>query len=406
MAEAPTAENGKNIVMVQSENGPTPESLEMIRRLIAFDTTSRNSNLDLIDFVRDFLAGLGIDSRLTYDDQRRKANLYATLGPSDRGGVLLSGHTDVVPVDGQEWHSDPFSATQRDGRLYGRGTCDMKGFVAICLAMAPEFLRRGLETPIHYAFTYDEEVGMHGARRLIAQLKEMPIQPALCVVGEPTEMEVVTAHKGKLSIRCRVHGYEAHSSIADRGANAVEAAAEVVAYLKGMARRFRDHGPFDRDYDPPYTTVHTGVIAGGTALNIVPSHCSFDFEIRHLPGDDPRRLVEEVKAYAETVLLPEMRAVSPDTGFEWEELASFAGLDTPEDAEVTRVVQALSGQNPTGKVSFGTEAGLFQECGIPTIVCGPGSIRQAHKPDEFIALEQVVQCEAFLRRLMDRVCQA
>lgn len=379
-------------------------SLDMIRRLVAFDTTSRNSNLALVEFVRDYLAGLGIESRLVYDEGGGKANLYATLGPDDRPGIALSGHTDVVPVDGQDWQTDPWRVTERDGRLYGRGTADMKSFLAIALAMAPEFLERGLKTPIHLVFSYDEEVGCVGVRRLLEVLRDMPIRPAACIVGEPTEMKVVVAHKGKKSVRCRVRGFECHSSLAPRGVNAIEYAAEVIAYLRRMAQRIAAEGASDPDYDIPHTTVHTGVVQGGTALNIVPKDCYFDFEFRYLPGDDPEALFDEVRRFAERELEPAMRAVAPETGFSWEEISAFPGLDTPTDAEIVGLAKALSGSNATGKVAFGTEAGLFQSIGIPAIICGPGSIDQAHKPDEFVSLEQVALCERFLRRLMDRVC--
>jgi len=381
---------------------PSPSSLAMLRRLIAFDTVSRNSNLDLIHWIADYLRDHGVESRLVHDETGKKANLYATVGPEDRPGYLLSGHTDVVPIDGQEWHSDPFTLIEHDGRLYGRGTSDMKSFVAVALAMLPEFRRRGLKTPIHYAFSYDEEVGCIGVRRLLAELAGMAVKPRLCIVGEPTDMKVITAHKGKVSYRCDVRGLEAHSSLAHLGVNAVEAAAEIVARLKTMARQHRDHGPFDHDFAPPYTTVHTGTITGGTALNIVPRDCSFAFEFRFLPDDDPAALFQEIERFARSTIEPEMHAVSRDTGVRFTVTSQSPGLDTDDAAEVTTLAKALSQSNASGKVSFGTEAGLFQEAGIPTVVCGPGSIEQAHKPDEWVSLEQVALCEAFLQRLLER----
>ncbi|MBX6369569.1 MAG: acetylornithine deacetylase [Rhodospirillales bacterium] len=375
----------------------------MIRTLVGFDTTSRESNLALIEWVRDYLAGHGVASELFFDEERRKANLFATIGPKDRGGIALSGHTDVVPVDGQDWSTDPFALAEKNGRLYGRGTADMKSFLAVALALVPEFVGRELATPIHLALSYDEEVGCLGVRRMIAGLEGRPDKPRLCIVGEPTEMKPVIGHKGKRSLRCHVHGYECHSALAHEGVNAVEAAAEIVAYLKSMARRFRDEGPYDPDFVPPYTTVHTGRISGGTALNIVPKDCRFDFEFRFLPGVDPEALVEEVVRFASTRVEPEMKSVRPETGIQFEELTSFPGLAIDAEEEITQLVFALTGANATGKVSFGTEAGLYQKAGIPTVVCGPGSIDQAHKPDEFISLEQVRACEGFLRRLLDRV---
>ncbi|HEV2673416.1 MAG TPA: acetylornithine deacetylase [Aliidongia sp.] len=382
-----------------------PTSIEMITKLVGFDTTSRDSNLALIDWVEGYLADLGIKSDRSWDADRRKANLFATIGPEDKPGIVLSGHTDVVPVDGQDWTSDPFELVQKDGKLYGRGASDMKGFLGVVLAKTPEFVRRQPKTPLHLAFTYDEEVGCLGVRTLLADLARRPVRPRACVVGEPTLMKPVIGHKGKQSVRCHVHGLECHSALAHQGVNAVEAAAELVAYLKGMARRFRDQGPFDPDYSPPYTTVHTGKIQGGTALNIVPKDCSFDFEFRYLPSEDPAMLFGEVQRFAAEKLLPEMRAISAAAGFDFQELSGMAGLDMSSEDEVTRLVMQLSGANGTGKVSFGTEGGLYQEFGIPTIVCGPGSIEQAHKPDEWIEIEQLVAAERFMDRLLDHAAQ-
>jgi acetylornithine deacetylase len=385
-------------------NVTAPASIEMIRKLIGFPTVSRESNLELIHFARDYLRDLGAESRLTYDDDRRKANLFATLGPAGEAGIVLSGHTDVVPVDGQAWDTDPFQLTEKDGKLYGRGTCDMKSFVAVALALAPEFARRGLKTPLHFAFSYDEEVGCTGVGRMIADLARAGIRPLSCIVGEPTMMRPVIAHKGKQGFRCAVRGYACHSAYAPQGVNAVEAAAEAVAFLKSMARRHRDRGPYDRSFDIAHTTVHTGVIRGGTALNIVPHECVFDFEFRHLPGDDPDQLLAEFKHYVATRLEPEMRAVHPDTGFAIMPLSVLPVLDNSPEAEIVGLAQELSGNHDIGKVSFGTEGSQFQRAGIPTVVCGPGSIEQAHKPNEFVAIDQVLKCERFMRRLADRIC--
>jgi acetylornithine deacetylase len=383
---------------------PSAQSIEMIERVIAFPTVSRDSNLNLIEFIRDYLSGLGVQSHLTYDEDGRKANLYATLGPTDRPGIMLSGHTDVVPVDGQAWDSDPFQVVEKDGRLYGRGTSDMKTFIALALAKAPEFLERGLETPIHFAFSYDEEVGCLGVRGLIDALKHLDVMPKLCIVGEPTEMQVVNAHKGKHSFTCTVRGLEAHSSLTHAGVNAVEAGAEIVAFIKRLARRKRDHGPFDADFTPPYTTIQTGTFEGGTAVNIVALDARFLFEWRFLPDDDPDELLAEIEAFIAEEILPEMHAVSKDTGVTIERISYIPGLSTAADSDVVALAKALSGANDTIKVSFGTEGGLFQEAGIPSIVCGPGSIEQAHKPNEFITLDQVAKGEAFMDRLMERVC--
>lgn len=384
-------------------SGTALSSTDMIGRLVGFDTTSRNSNLALIDFVRDYLDGWGVRSELVFDAERRKANLYATIGPEDKGGIVLSGHTDVVPVDGQPWDSDPFALKETDERLYGRGTCDMKSFVAVALALVPEFLTRGLKTPVHFAFSYDEEVGCLGVRGLLAELRQRPVKPRGCIVGEPTLMRPVIAHKGRKSIRCRIHGKEAHSALTHEGVNAVEVAAEIVTYLRGMARRKREQGPFDPDFAPPYTTIHTGVLKGGTALNIVPRDCELEFEFRNIPGDDLEVLAAEVRRYAETTLLPEMRRVNAATGIVFEEINTTRGLVTSPDEEIVHLAQRLSGANALGKVSYGTEAGLFQAEDIPTVICGPGSMEQGHKPNEFVSREQVRACEAFMRRLMDHL---
>jgi len=378
----------------------------MIDLLIGFDTTSRNSNLDLIHDVRDYLGGLGVESHLTFDDDKRKANLYATLGPTDRGGIALSGHTDVVPIDGQEWSSDPWTVVERDGRLHGRGTCDMKGFIAIALAHAPRFLERDIQTPIHLCLSYDEETGCMGVPKLIAWLNQQAVKPRVCIVGEPTDMKVIVGHKGKMSCRARVRGLECHSSLTPHGVNAIQAAAKVVTKIAEMAARKAEEGPFDEDYDVPYSTLHCGTIQGGSAANIVPLECSFEFEMRCLPADDAEALFAEIKAYARDEIEPAMKAIAPESGFNWEETTFHPGLDMALDSEVVALAKALTGANDTGKVAFGTEASLFDQGGIPTVVCGPGSIDQAHKPDEYVSLEQLALCERFMTRLLDRVSPA
>jgi len=379
----------------------TLSPVAMIRKLVGFDTTSRESNLALIEFARDWLDGFGIKSELVLDGSKRKANLFATIGPEDKPGILLSGHSDVVPVDGQDWHSEPFKATEKDDRLYARGSSDMKSFIAVALALVPDFVAAKPKTPIHLGITYDEEVGCLGVRPLIAALAKRRVKPRLCIIGEPTMMQPVIANKGKHSYACRVRGHESHSALAHVGVNAVETAAEIVAHLKAMARRRRADGPFDNAFMPPYSTIHVGTIQGGTALNIVPRDCRFEFEIRDLPGDDAGAVRAEIERFAQS-LLPEMRAVSGDTAIEFDELNITPPLSTAPDAEIAQLAQALSGANATGKVSYTTEGGLYQQGGIPTVICGPGSIEQAHRPDEFIALDQVKQCEAFMRRLIER----
>ena len=381
-------------------------SVEMLRKLIAFPTVSRDSNLDLIHYVRDFLKPYDADIRLTHDDEKRKANLFATLGPRGEGGIVLSGHTDVVPTEGQAWDTNPFEMVEKDGRLYGRGASDMKGFIACVLALVPEFMERGMKTPLHLAFSYDEEVGCLGVGRLIADIMRSGVRPNACIVGEPTEMRPVIAHKGKKGYRCTVRGLAGHSAYAPNGVNAVEYAAEAITFLKNLARRHRDQGPYDRSFDVAHTTVHTGVMRGGTALNVIPHDCTFDFEFRHLPGDDPDRLLHEFKDYVRTRLEPEMRAVHAAAGFVIEPLSEIPVLDTGPEAEVVALAQELSGSSEIGKVSFGTEGSQFHRAGIPTVVCGPGSIAQAHKPNEYVDLDQITRCEDFLRRLMERMCKA
>lgn len=382
-----------------------PKSLDLIHDLIAFDTTSRESNLELIDYVDAYLGKLGVETLRVYDDEKSKANVYATLGPQDKSGILLSGHTDVVPVDGQNWTSDPFTLREADEKLFGRGTADMKGFIAIALAYAPEMLKRGLKTPIHLAFSYDEEIGHLGARRLVEIIRDMPVRPAMCIVGEPTGMDVIVAHKGKRKMRVHVRGLEAHSSLAPHAVNAIEYAAELIAHIKGIARRIEKEGPFDDKFDLTHSTIQVGVIQGGVSLNIVPNSCVFEFEIRHLPDDDPTPYVTEIETFAREQLEPAMQAIDPATGFTFEDIGTNLSLNIDPGEDIVALVKRLTGRNNHGKVAFGTEAGLFMErAGIPTVVCGPGHIAQAHKPDEFISLEQIAKGEDFMERLMDYAC--
>ena len=382
---------------------------EMIRTLVAFDTTSRESNLALIDWVRTYLEARGAHCVLTFDDDRRKANLFATLAARDgnatTGGIVLSGHTDVVPVDGQPWDTNPFAATLIGDKVFGRGVADMKCFSATGLAFVPEFVRRGLARPLHFALSYDEETGCIGVRRLIDDIVRRGVRPLGCIVGEPTGMELVVAHKGRTSWRCRVRGHEAHSSLTPLGVNAVQIACEIVTYLTNMARGFRDHGAHDDAYDVPYTTVHTGVISGGTALNIVPRDCHFDFEIRHLPFDDPAELIAEVRDYARR-FLPEMQKVAPDAAIEFDLLSTLPGFDTHGESAIAQLGRTCSGAHDHRKVSFGAEASLFHDATIPAVICGPGHIAQAHQPNEWVALEQLERCATFMKRLADRICVA
>jgi acetylornithine deacetylase len=382
-------------------------SLALIRKLVSFDTTSRASNMALIDWVRAYLDRHGVASTLTFDDAGGKANLFATIpardGNASTGGIVLSGHTDVVPVDGQPWDTDPFEVTLKGDRLYGRGVTDMKSFSAVGLSFVPEFVHRGLREPLHFALSYDEEVGCIGVRRLIADIGARGISPAGCIVGEPTGMQLVVAHKGKKAWRCRVRGFEAHSSLTPYGVNAVQIACEIVAWIARRARAFRDAAAKDDAYDVPYTTVHVGTIHGGTALNIVPRDCTFDFEIRHLPFDDPEAFFAEVAAFAESHR-PAMHAVAADTYIQFDLLSTLPGFDTHEGSAITALGGACNGTHEFGKVSFGTEAALFHNANVPTVICGPGHIAQAHQPNEWVTLDQIARCEAFMRRLADQVC--
>jgi acetylornithine deacetylase len=380
---------------------------DILARLVSFDTTSRNSNLALIDFVRDYLDRLGVGSELVFDESGSKANLVATLGPKEPPGLVLSGHTDVVPVDGQDWSSDPFVCTEVDGRLYGRGTADMKGFVATVLALVPEFLERRLRAPVHLALSYDEELGCKGAPRLLDRLTgQLPALPFGCVVGEPTGMVVANGHKGKTGYECIVTGLASHSALNHLGVNAIEIAAEMIVRLRGRNLEFRTNGPFQAGFEPPHCTVSTNVIEGGTALNIVPAACRFEFEFRTLPGQDPAALLREVQAFAEAELLPEMRARHPEAAIEWRELMRYPALGGVGDSAIERLCTALAGGGPPAKVAFGTEAGLFAERGIASVVCGPGDMTVAHKPDEYVELAELERCAGFLRRLVERAVAA
>ena len=380
--------------------------IDMIKALIAFDTTSRDSNLALINFVQEYLAGHGIDSTLIHDDTGEKANLFATVGPKDVAGIALSGHTDVVPVDGQDWTSDPFSVVEKDGRLYGRGTADMKSFFAIGLALVPEFLAQPLAMPIHFALSYDEEIGCLGAPRMIDKLGDMAAMPMACIVGEPTNMAVVNAHKGVYGFRTTVSGLEQHSSATHRGVNAVQNAARLIAFLTDLAEEMRDErAEADSGFEPPYTTIHVGTVQGGTAQNIVPRECSFSWEYRLMPGADADEIRDRFNAYVETRILPAMHAVSTETGVATEAGAMVPGLVPEDGSPAEELVLKLAQRNATEVVAYGTEAGQFQEAGVPTVICGPGDIAQAHKPDEFIELSQVEQCIGFMRRLKE-VCAA
>ncbi|HVR48118.1 MAG TPA: acetylornithine deacetylase [Pseudorhodoferax sp.] len=374
------------------------ESLQLAQTLVRLDTRSHVSNLPLIHFVRDHLAALGIASRLSYNADRTKANLFATLGAHKPAGVVLSGHTDTVPWDGQDWSQDPLSGSVRDGRLYGRGSADMKGFIAVALANARPLAEGAAPFAVHLALSYDEEVGCFGVRELIADLRDAGIRPLACIVGEPTSMVPAIAHKGVYRYRCCVRGKEAHSSLTPLSVNAIEMAARLVGRVRDMAEEFERSEPRYVGFDVPFSTASVGQFHGGIADNVVPRDAEFRYEFRDLPTADARAMQAQVLAHARA-LEPAMRQVAPDAGFRFETICEIPSFLGSADDAVTRLALRLSGAAQTTLVAFGTEAGLFKGAGIPTVVCGPGSIQQAHQPDEFVGLEQLARCEAFVRGL-------
>lgn len=389
----------------RSARAPSDAALQMIDRLIAFPTVSRDSNLGLIEYARDYLAKLGVRPHLVYDSTQKKANLFCSLGDEAAmrsGGVVLSGHTDTVPVDGQVWSSDPFRATHRDGRIHGRGTADMKGFIAIALSWASRFIAAHERTPVHLALTYDEETSFLGVRGLIADLQDRGVRPAACVIGEPTDMRAIVAHKGKRDWCCRVRGREAHSSLTPSGVNAIEFAAMVVSHIRAVAARLEREEPRDPRFDVPFTTLQTGTISGGIAVNVVPRDCELMFEMRNLPGTSQDALSEEIIGYAKRELLPRMRSVAPEADIAFESNMTLPAFGIAADHPLVTWVQQLArtAHLGAGAVGFGTEASFYMGAGIPTVVIGPGAIAQAHRPDEYLSYEQVAACEEFFERLI------
>lgn len=385
---------------------PAPTRLtttEMLARLVAFDTTSRNPNGALIDFVRDWLESHGVSCRFSGNAAAGKTNIHALIGPPVAGGIALSGHVDTVPVDGQDWTGDPFTLRRANGRLTGRGACDMKGFVAACLAAVPDLVRRDLKRPVHLFITYDEEVGMDGARRLIAALPEGPPPPAMCIVGEPSSMRPIVAHKGVQALRVTVRGKPFHSSRPAGGVNAIYAAAQAIDWVREEAARLSREGPFQPGFDPPHTTTHVGTVAGGTALNIVPESCGFFMEWRVLPGEDMQAGLRRFRQFVTERIEPAMRAADPACGFDFAPNPELPGMNLDPAHELADLVRQLTGSNTAGKVAYGTEGGLFQNAGIATIVCGPGDIAQAHTADEWIAESELAATDDFIRRLADRL---
>ena len=379
------------------------ESLEILERLVAFPTISRRPNIELIEYVRTLLEERGIRSQVIPSEGGGNANLYATVGPGDRPGVMLSGHSDVVPVEGQAWSLDPFALVEREGCLYGRGTADMKGFVACAVSALRRAAGSQLATPLHLALSYDEEIGCVGVRRMLDVLEQAPVRPAFCIVGEPTELKVATGHKGKVAGRAICLGKEVHSALAPSGLNAIHLATDLVAALRNRQAQFERSGKRDDDYDVPYSTIHVGIISGGTALNIVPNRCQVDFEVRHLRSDDPEEILAGIREDCRRIV---EATRSEEADIQIEVVNAYPGLDTAQDADVVSFVKSLRGTNSTTKVAFGTEGGLFDaRLGVPTVICGPGAMAQGHKPDEFITKEQIEACDRMLDRLIEQLSE-
>ena len=373
-----------------------------LEKLVAFDTTSRNSNLALIETVRDDLARQGLKVELIHSPEGDKANLFATLPADDgstQGGIVLSGHTDVVPVDGQNWDTNPFALTEKDGKLFGRGSADMKGYIAASLALVPEFIAMPRKKPLHIALSYDEEVGCAGAPVMLRALQARGQVADGCVVGEPTSMQVVVAHKGINLYRCKVHGKAAHSSLTPTGCNAIEYAARLICHIRDVADQFKAQGPYDEFYDVPFTTMTTNQISGGIAVNTIPALSENNNKFRNLPGMTAESIQAKVESYVRDELLPRMRREFADARIDIETGPYAPPLEASEQAAITALVRSLTADTTKRKVAYGTEAGLFQNIGIPTVVCGPGNIEQAHKPNELVEISQLDACERFLRKL-------
>ena len=372
----------------------------MLAELVRFDTTSRDGNIPLIKFVEDYLDSWDIPHFRVDYEAGKKTNLFATIGPDIAGGIVLSGHTDVVPVDGQTWASNPFELSERDGRLYGRGTCDMKGFIAVALALVPQFKAANLKTPIHLALSCDEEVGCKGVRPLVAHIRDHMKKPRAVIVGEPTSMQVVNAHKAALTFSTEVTGHEAHSSLTDQGVNAIMVAGELLGEISRIREDLTARGDPSHRFNPPYSTIHVGVIEGGTAKNIIPRKCSFQWETRLLPLADPAEVPSRFEKYAAS-LEPAMKKIAGDAGINNQQTNIVPGLAPEDNSPAEHLALHLAGANRTHAVSYCTEAGLFQQIGIPAIICGPGSIEQAHKPDEYIDISEMQKCEVFMKRLLE-----
>lgn len=374
---------------------------KLLADLVAFDTVSDRTNLPLIAHIESYLAAFGIKGERIVDATGQKASLWVTIGPEDRPGLVVSGHTDVVPVVGQDWSHDPFKLVERDGRLYGRGTTDMKGFVAVCLAMVPEMMEARLTTPIHLAISYDEEIGCVGVRPMLREVANKRVKPLGCFVGEPTQMKVIIGHKGKHGVRATFRGLARHSSIAPDGVNAIEYAAELITEIRRRAVALAAARSSNSLYDVPHSTLLTSIVHGGAALNIVPDICTVDFECRGIGITESREVTDAIVAWAKAELEPAMKAKNAECGIDFEEILDYPALDTKADAAIVTLAKSLAGRNDHAKVAFGTEASLFASMAdIPSVVIGPGAIAQAHTPDEFVEVAELEKCAGFVERLI------
>lgn len=372
------------------------QTRDHLAELIAFPTVSSESNLDLILYTMEKLGAYGANVSLSRDESGHKANLFATLGPEVDGGIVLSGHTDVVPAEESEWLHSPFAMQESDGVWYGRGACDMKGFIAAVLAMAPRYAELELKRPVHFAFTYDEEVGCLGARQLVKELRTMELRPSAAIIGEPTEMRIIEGHKGCFEYTTEFLGLEGHGSRPEIGVNAVEYAVKYISRLMELGDELRSNPPHNSRFMPPWTTVQVGRIEGGSARNVIAGRCAVEWEMRPVRQSDADLVRNGLAAYCEDVLLPAMRAVSPDAVIETSVIGEVEGLVPVDENEARKIVAELTGVDQADVVAFGTEAGLFQSIGMSAVICGPGSIEQAHKPDEFVSIEQMEACLAML----------
>lgn len=383
------------------------DMLQWLTKLISFNTISSNSNLQLIEAIDAWFKQHDINSYIIHSPTELKANLFATIPAKDgrtQGGIILSGHTDVVPIAGQIWDTDPFVATEQDGKIYGRGTCDMKGFIAVLLALVPEFKKLKLLKPIHFSFTYDEEVGCIGVDYLVDYLQKIGIQPEGCIVGEPSSMRPIIGEKSRRIYHCQVQGCSVHSSLVDQGCNAIEYASRLICYINKLANYVKANGPFDKDFDTPYTTITVNIVSGGTAFNIIPDCCEFILELRYLPKFPLENLRSQIENFINDELVPEMKKIYPKAAIYLDQISDAPGFNALENAPITRIVRTITGVKKRLKVSYSTEAGIFQDAQIPTIICGPGNIEQAHRQNEFVSIEQLKICENVLRNTINFFC--